>query len=600
LNERERSEPAEGGGGRPPETKRSYASGVILGIVRGKTLSLVCAAALPLVAACGRDFVPVPRVERASVAAEVSTTVARDRASAPSVERERCSSRLAALLREPALPGNPDVEGRRAETFVRAKASGVLFTRQPVQRPLGVAAAALWRAIDGAEQPVQALYDLYPKLQKQRAVAREALLTEGYVYSKNPAFASALSALIKPEDLFDEPEILVQRGGDVLRARRAEDKPVPGIRKTGFHYEYDGGERVKLLLFDRVGLRQAEFDEPLHRDVNAARRALGFEEMRVLHLSQRALSAELHYGPLKTQALFSSAGARLSFECEVTEPGQEAAVATTRELLLRKERALDRLRVVMDEQVREALPFDEPKTEVGQQDGKLRQHWVWAYRYGATQFDFNEDKYRVFDSTGRPRVPQVCIDFITDTFERAGGSWYRGRGEPRERIPGRFDFRALGIDNERSVESFIDFAKSHPEWFEVLELPEKERVPYAHRADFFAHLARNKADYRPGDVVAILGLRDDGKMHYHSFFVYSSDPVTGVPSLVAANAGRPRIRPWESEMLTAPQRSILARIRPRLEWLEALTSAPPDAALSPPAENALPVDAKPPASPTTI
>ena len=75
-------------------------------------------------------------------------------------------------------------------------------------------------------------------------------------------------------------------------------------------------------------------------------------------------------------------------------------------------------------------------------------------------------------------------------------------------------------------------------------------------------------------MVAIYGLRDDGKMHYHSFFVYSSDPVTGVPSLVAANAGRPRIRPWESEMLTAPQRSIHARIRPKLEWLEAITAPP--------------------------
>jgi len=82
--------------------------------------------------------------------------------------------------------------------------------------------------------------------------------------------------------------------------------------------------------------------------------------------------------------------------------------------------------------------------------------------------------------------------------------------------------------------------------------------------------------------VTIYGLRDDGKMHYHSFFVYEADPVTGAPSLVAANAGRPRIRPWEAEMLTAPQRSIRARIRPRLEWLElvlggaAAAKAPPE------------------------
>jgi hypothetical protein len=228
------------------------------------------------------------------------------------------------------------------------------------------------------------------------------------------------------------------------------------------------------------------------------------------------------------------------------------------------------------------LPFDEPKTEIGQQDGKLRQHWAWAYRFGQSKFDFNDDKYEVFDFKGRPRVPQVCIDFVTDTFERAGGSWYRPRGEPRERIAGRLDFGTLGIDNERSVESFVDFAKQHPEAFDVVELPEEERIPYARRADFFAHLASHKDRYRPGDVVTIYGLRDDGKMHYHSFFVYEADPVTGAPSLVAANAGRPRIRPWEAEMVTAPQRSIRARVRPRLDWLEhvlgdaPVTKAPPE------------------------
>ena len=70
--------------------------------------------------------------------------------------------------------------------------------------------------------------------------------------------------------------------------------------------------------------------------------------------------------------------------------------------------------------------------------------------------------------------------------------------------------------------------------------------------------------------MAILGLRDDERMHYHSFIVVSDDPLTGMPTAVAANAGRPRIRNWEAEMQNAPRRSIIARIRPRLEWLEAL------------------------------
>jgi hypothetical protein len=59
-------------------------------------------------------------------------------------------------------------------------------------------------------------------------------------------------------------------------------------------------------------------------------------------------------------------------------------------------------------------------------------------------------------------------------------------------------------------------------------------------------------------------------MHYHSFWIYDSDPLTGMPTLVASNAGRPRIRTWEFEMRSAPQRSIKHRIRPRLPWLESV------------------------------
>ena len=68
-------------------------------------------------------------------------------------------------------------------------------------------------------------------------------------------------------------------------------------------------------------------------------------------------------------------------------------------------------------------------------------------------------------------------------------------------------------------------------------------------------------------------------MHWHSFFVYRSDPVTGVPMLVASNAGFPRVRSWEVEMRAAPLRSIRTRIRPRLEWLEKL-APPPEAAVA--------------------
>jgi hypothetical protein len=75
-------------------------------------------------------------------------------------------------------------------------------------------------------------------------------------------------------------------------------------------------------------------------------------------------------------------------------------------------------------------------------------------------------------------------------------------------------------------------------------------------------LYERRAEYRPGDIVVILGPRADEKLHYHSFFVFDADPVTGTPSLVAGNSGRPRIRAWTAEMAAAPKRSVFARVRP--------------------------------------
>jgi hypothetical protein len=489
----------------------------------------------------------------------------------PPAPLDDCQQKITALLATPSLPGAPELEARRAETFARAKADGVIFVRAPTPKKLHGEEEERRHALFDAKEPVRALYESYSALQKRRDLARALLLNEGYVYATWPPFASALSNLVRPEDLFHEPVLYIQRGAETLRAKLKQDR-------NGASYTYldgpEAGARVKLFLYDRVAANPAGLAAPLHRDVGKLRTELGFEEMRVQHLSEEHVVAELRYGDAFVPSVLRSQGAALSLECEVIPPASRSAVLAAREENLQRGRILEKIRAVITEQVEEALPFDEPKTEVGQQDGKLRQQWVWAYRYGRNDFDFNEDKYKVFDGRGRPRVPQVCIDFVTDTLERASGSWYRHRGEPRERIPGRLDFAALGIDNERSVESFVEFAKAHPEAFDVFELPGEERVPYARRAEFFAHLAAHRDRYRPGDIVTIYGMRDDEKMHYHSFFVYDADPVTGAPSLVAANAGRPRVRPWEAEMVSAPKRSIRARIRPKLPWLTAVMAAP--------------------------
>jgi hypothetical protein len=325
------------------------------------------------------------------------------------------------------------------------------------------------------------------------------------------------------------------------------------------------------LFLDRIGTSLSDLSEPLHRDLTPVARQLGFDRAVVEHVTQGALVTKVRYEAVWIPTLLVTNGAKVELGCEAVAPEQASEVTRVREAARRRERMLAAQRAVIREQIAEDLPFDEPRSEMGQQDGKLRQEWLWAYRYGKTQFEFNEDRYWVFDPDGRPRVPQVCIDFIRDTFERASGSWYHPRGQPRGRDPGRFMFGEHDIDNQRSVESFVTFAAKHPEWFDVWELTDEERIPLIRRTDFYRFLFDRRGDFRPGDIVTIFGKRDDDRLHYHSFFVYDADPLTGVPTLVAANAGRPHVRAWDGEMANAPLRSIKTRIRPRIEWLESIT-----------------------------
>jgi hypothetical protein len=169
----------------------------------------------------------------------------------------------------------------------------------------------------------------------------------------------------------------------------------------------------------------------------------------------------------------------------------------------------------------------------------------------------------------------VCVDFVLDSWERMADSWWLPRSDGRGRRVGRLDFDALQIENRRSVEKLVEFAKQHPDWFELLEIPRAAQVPLRGRRRFFERLYQDRRQYRPGDVVVILGPRDDERLHYHSFFVVAADPMSGMPTLLAANAGRPRVRTWEAEMQNAPKRAIVARLRPRLDWLERLVGSLP-------------------------
>jgi len=489
-----------------------------------------------------------------------------------SAESRACAAKLSLLAGEPALPGAAVNAGfERGYLLGRARAEPVAFVRTPAfDENLGSRKArALRKELLADERPNFAFERVLGIVKKSPELAREVFLTEGYLYSERPALAALYVNYLALGLLFREPELRLARGADVWT-----------LKRRGVDYEYlDGplrGERARLLLFDRVFVVGKEPGPALHFDLRVAAAQSLSDEISLLRITENGVVASLRFGQDWLPAAFKRAGSAVQLECQRVPAALREATSQARALAKRRTHVTEVLARVVKNEVEEGLPFDEPKTEEGQQDGQLRPAWRRAYLDGRDRYTFNDDDYWVFDSRGRPRVPQVCIDFVTDTLERASGARFRPRGERREFVRGTLDFDSFGLDNRRSVETFVSFARAHPEWFEFSETTPDARVPFRARSAFFRDIYQHRDEYRPFDIVTIFGLRDDGKLHHHSFFVADRDPVTGMPIAVVANAGRPRIRSWENELQNAPQRAILAHIRPKLPWLEAMVAPDTD------------------------
>src|SRR6185369_16944491 len=223
-------------------------------------------------------------------------------------------------------------------------------------------------------------------------------LRQGYLYTESPELA-ALYGSLTLSLLFRDSELRIVRGDQELNARRLEDGD----------YEYTSGDergrRAKLLLFDRVAKADGSFAATRHVDLRALSKRLGFDELSITSASEGQLAVEARYGGLSVPSLLGVNQGKPTLICEAPGPALRQELLDRRAAAVRADRAQARLISVMKEQIDEGLPFDEPKTEDGQQDGKLRPEWRMAYLNGSSSFEFNGDRYAVFDGSGRPRPP---------------------------------------------------------------------------------------------------------------------------------------------------------------------------------------------------
>jgi hypothetical protein len=139
-----------------------------------------------------------------------------------------------------------------------------------------------------------------------------------------------------------------------------------------------------------------------------------------------------------------------------------------------------------------------------------------------------------------------------------------------EKIIGALDFDELLEGSRRQEMALRNFARTNPHRLSLHDYPLSEWVRYEKTNQFFEFLSEQKDEIRPGDIVIIRGRAAWDRyreIHTHTFIIYEADPLTGMPTLLAGNSGKPRISTWDGEMIRAPKRSIRHRIRPNMEWL---------------------------------
>ena len=513
---------------------------------------------------------PLPLSAGAKKANESTSSVSSSQApnlpkqgdSATNSKNAECSKLRSEISSKPALSGAPGFEARRGEILGRAKGENILFLRPPKRNePTDLQSQILEKQLHQGS-PYVSIPNVLGAVKYFPEKARALLIPEGYVYGESPEEATVLVDVLRLGRLFNEKEIFLLRGSETFALERDN--------KLGIFRFKDGpdqNEEAHLLLGDRVAITKEELASPIHRNLQPIVDSDCPDQLKIEHLAEGWANVKYRFGSDWVDAVIKEHGTDYKTECTILEGESGERASVIRERNLQRHTAMNAVRNAIRVMIREKLMFDEPLKEVGQQDGSLRPLWRWSYDHGGSGFGFNGVGYAVFDAKGRAFPPQVCIDFVLDSYERGSGTWFGGSGENRGRVKGGVDFEALEPFNRRSAAEFVKFADAHPEMFVVWSLPDEDRIPYAKRKQFFESIQYHRDQFREGDAIVIHGYKADGQVHYHSFLVDSVDPISGVPFRLAGNAGRPRLQTFEGIMRSAPARSIKHVVSPRTDWL---------------------------------
>ncbi len=436
------------------------------------------------------------------------------------------------------------------QTVIGARIVPVAYFSAP-QRTQDPRALNTYHTLAQSRQVRRYIKKLLSKYQGDKPFLRRIFLSDGYFFESRPYLARAMVRGIHIEDLFDDPHIYLYRDGQTQILEQ----------RDGTYFGNDG-RPAKLLLNDRISNDRMDLLPPLHIDLGQIRRTTG-----ALRTIPRIVGSETAWIDL----IFPN-GERRSAKVDLLRMRSQvtciAGVSETLKELRSQARAFwwqhrkttDTATKIVAERPR----FDEPtdESEDDQEDGALRLAWIAAYRQREDTFKFREVEYRVFDRQGNPIPPQVCVDFVFDVWERAHGTWFNRRGEKPGRTSGEIDFSSIPGFARRNIPSILAFSEADDTPLDRYDIPRKHWIPLKRERRFAKVLAGHTDAIRDGDVLIIHGLREqDMREHYHAVLVLETDPLTGLPMVVADNQGRPRIGSLFNAMRAAPLRSIKHRIR---------------------------------------
>jgi hypothetical protein len=497
-------------------------------------------------------------------------------------EDQACKARIAEAKRSKSAPGAPAYEAARIAILGRVKGQPLLWMRAPEETPdeaLTVAQKRLREQLR-REPPGVRIVHLHQRTKNDRASRRALALREGYLFADNAPDAAALVRLFTVGDFYDAPELWLERGTETHRIARV-------VQKRGHvAYLHRGGpldgQEADLYLGDRLRENPSAGapawpPAPLHRALTAVADEVGFDRATIAHRAEATgevvFAARFGSKDVVGEVLARAEGAALrpvctAFETPARRSQAEAFVAASAP----QRASVKLLSASIDEGVRDALRFDRPQQEeTVDHDGELRPVWQSAYLRGQTSYTYMDNSYPVFLPDGRPAPPEVCAEFVLDTYERAAGTWWAPRGQKPTRLRGSLDFNQEGVKNRRGVIALAAYTSEHPELFSFTAVDPKDRIPFGEHDRYFADLVARADQFAAGGIVAIQGRKRDGNIHQHAIFVERTDPLTGFPYALADQMKRPRRRTWDGIMAEAPLRGLFWIARPTTTLMQKIS-----------------------------